>query len=113
MPVINVDVQKLVKEIYNRNGKNGAQVVKQYFTFWIQWVYDNMVVPGRIERIFLIFDMKNVKVRDIQMKPLFEILMLQESLFKGAPIRNVVINQSWVIKGICDIAKMWFNEHVH
>lgn len=76
VPIINVDVGKVAKEILNKAGKNDKDLIKQYFTFWFTWVYDNMMVPGRIERMILIFDLKGVKVRDIPLKPLYELLKL-------------------------------------
>lgn len=70
------------------------------------------MVSGRIERMFLIYDMKDVKVWDIPMGKLQGLMKVLVDLFTiGGPYRNIFVNQDWQINTIVNVVSSWFNEH--
>jgi hypothetical protein len=69
-----------------------------------------MMVPGKIERFAVIWDVNNVKLRDLPIKKLKSLVEIQLILFKSGPYRNVFINMSWATKKILDMVMFWFND---
>jgi len=107
---LDINVNKIIKEIVQKQ-KASSKDLELYFTFWFQWVKEQMMIPGKIERMFLIFDMKDVKVWSIPMDKLQGLLKVQTELFKGGPYRNIFVNQDWLINTIVQLVGSWFNEH--
>lgn len=68
-PIVLVKLKELLS-IWN---KMGLEYTKEYLAFWFFWIFENLTVTGRIERTLLIYDIKDVKVRDLPLKQLFDV----------------------------------------
>jgi hypothetical protein len=110
-PILDINVNKIIKEVLGKH-KASQQDLEEYFTFWFTWVKNHMMVNGKIERMFLVYDMKDVKVWDIPMGKLQGLVKVQVDLFTiGGPYRNIFVNMDWQINTIVKVVNSWFNEH--
>lgn len=61
--------------------------------------------------MFLIYDLKDLKVRDIPLMKLQPLLEQMNILFKGGPYRNIFINQGWFLNKVLQIVSSWFDPY--
>lgn len=105
-PVVIMNVKKLV-EI-----KIEVEELQELMLFFYGWVIDNMLISGKIENCFFIYDIKDVAVTDLPMNKLKVMADVLELAYKNRMHRVVIINMNWLLKGICNLVYYWFNEVV-
>jgi len=98
-PVIDINAKKFIDVIVNKYKCNPLEA-ERYWTFWFLWAKTHMMYPGKIERMHLIYDLKDVKVRDVPLMKLQPLLEKMNILFKGGPYRNVFVNQGWFLNKV-------------
>ena len=88
---MDVDVRKFA-DVIGKKLQSTPYEAERFLVFWLQWIKTHMMIPGVIERVFVIYDMKDVKVRDIPITKLEGLLKVLNELFKGGPYRNLFVN---------------------
>lgn len=109
-PIIDINTKKFVDVIVHKMKCTPVEA-ERYWTFWFLWVKTYMMIPGKIERMHLIYDMKDLKVRDIPLMKLKPLLEMMNILFKGGPFRNLFVNQGWFLNKVLQVISSWFDPY--
>jgi CRAL/TRIO domain len=98
-PVFVLDVAKL------KQCKIPHETVLQMSTYFIQFLINRALIPGRVENWVSIVDMKGVGITEVPKNLMKAITKPLQQYFKGRLYRLHVINAKWTIKIVWKVVK--------
>lgn len=84
--------------------------MSELFMIVIQWIEDNVFIWGSVESVLTVIDFRNVKLTDIPVRALINLVMPIFKMSMGWGFHGICVNMSWILVSIFNMVKGIFDE---
>ena len=77
----------------------------------LQFIVDNMLVPGRIENWLILMDMEDLGVSNCPTDCMKTLMTVFFEKFPGRLFRCICINTSWLVRRVYDVVSVCLDEY--
>lgn len=78
--------------------------------YMLQWIIENMMVPGKIESWILIQDFTDVAIYEIPGAKIKAMSAILRTYFRGRLYRMIACNSHWMLRGFWGLVWTWIDK---